>query len=321
MMNWQSHYGFSRMIKPNHLTIGLNMPIENHGKEKPTLDHQIERVQLAEKLGFSSIWFQDVLLEDPTFDDPATGQILDSFIYLTYMGAHTKRINLGTAASVLSLRHPARFAKEIASIENLIPERLMIGLSSGDRRRDFEAMNVPIMERGHLFRESFDYLQHLLYTDYSNTETALGKMENVTLVPKPTSKIPMFITGYAQQTLEYVAKHGDGWMFYPQSVDEQKGLIQQFRQEVARFEAETFKPFFQPVVFDLAENKDQEPERISLGYRVGSRALVKWLKEYEAIGVNHVLVSLGDSTRPAEEVMRELGEEVIPYFPPHHDYK
>lgn len=319
-MNWKDHYGYSRMIKENHLTIGLNMPLENHGKAFPTLENQVERVQLAEQLGFTSIWFQDVLLEDPTFHDPATGQILDSFIYLTYLSAHTQLINFGTAASVLALRHPARFAKDVASIENLLPERFMLGLSSGDRRRDFEAMNIPIMERGKLFREAYDYVQHLLYKDYVNFDSNFGKIENATLVPKPTRSIPMFITGYAQQSMEWVAENGDGWMFYPQSIEKQEALINQYREQVENFHQKTFKPFFQPIVFDLAEDKDQEPEKITLGYRMGSKALIRWLKQHEQIGVNHVLLSLANSTRPAEEVIQEIGEEVILHFPPHHHY-
>jgi len=318
-LKWTDHYGFNRMLQENKLTIGLTMPIENHGKQKPAMMHQIERVQMAERMGFTALWFQDVLLEDPTFDDPSTGQIFDSHIYLTYIGSHTSNINLGTAASVLSLRHPVRLAKEAASIENLFPERLMLGISSGDRRRDFEALNVPILERGDIFRESLDYFKKLLRSDYEDFQTSLGKIENVTLVPKPTSNIPLFITGYAQQTLDYVAAQGDGWMFYPQSLDKQQALIRDFQTKARTYEPEQFKPFFQPLIMDLHENPDHEAEKIKLGYRLGRNTLIDWLKEHEEIGVNHVMISLANSTRPPIEVMQEMGEYVIPYFGPHYD--
>jgi len=316
-MKWQNHYGFNRMLQKDKLTIGLNMPIENHGKGKPTMEHQIERAKLAEKLGFTSLWFQDVLLEDPTFDDPATGQIFDSHIYLTYIGSHTTKINLGTAASVLSLRHPLRLAKEAASIENLFPERFMLGLSSGDRRRDFSALNVPILERGEIFRESLGYYKKIIQSESEDFQTSMGELENVTLVPTPTNDIPIFITGYAQQTLDYVAEQGDGWMFYPQSLDKQEALISQYRTMADAYQPERFKPFFQPIVMDLHEHPDKEPEKIKLGYQLGRHSLIEWLKKHEEIGVNHVMISLAHSTRPAEEVMKEMGEEVIPYFPPH----
>lgn len=69
-------------------------------------------------------------------------------IYLTYLASHTKEIALGTAAVVLSLRHPLRVAKEIATIDQLFPERLIMGVSSGDRRADFDGLNVNHEERG-----------------------------------------------------------------------------------------------------------------------------------------------------------------------------
>ncbi|MYL32841.1 TIGR03571 family LLM class oxidoreductase [Pontibacillus yanchengensis] len=319
-MQWNEHKGYSRMIKENKLTIGLTLPIEHHGNERPKMTQQVERVQLAERLGFSAIWFQDVLLEDPTFHDPSTGQVYDSLLYLTYIGAHTNIINLGTAAVVLSLRHPLRLAKEAATIENLFPERFMLGISSGDRRRDFEGLHIPIMERGKIFREGFHFFEHVLNREYEDYQSPLGKIEGATLVPKPNKPIPTFITGYAQQSLDWVAEHGDGWMFYPQALDKQQSLIEEYRNKVLEKRGNTFQPFFQPLVMDLAEDPNHEPEKITLGYKLGSNALITWLKKHEAIGVNHVMISLSNSTREVEEVMRELGEVVLPHFPPHHTF-
>ncbi|MFC0523255.1 TIGR03571 family LLM class oxidoreductase [Pontibacillus salicampi] len=316
-MEWDKHFGYSRMLKEHKLTLGINLPIENHGKQKPTMNNQIERVKRAEQLGFTAVWFQDVLLEDPTFEDPATGQVYDSLLYLTYIGAHTEKINLGTAAIVLSLRHPLRLAKEAATIENLFPERLMLGVSSGDRRRDFEGLNVDIMKRGELFRESWSYFQDALQLDYEPYTSALGKLDNVTLVPKPTKPLPTFITGYAQQTLDWVAEHGDGWMFYPQSLDKQQTLMEQYRSKASSYDSR-FKPFFQPIVMDLADDPDHPKEKIKLGYKLGRNALMEWLKEHEKAGVNHCMISLQNSSRPVEEVMEEFGEYILPHFPPHH---
>ncbi len=72
-----------------------------------------------------------------TLVHPATGQIYDMMIYLTYLASKTEKIAFGTSATVLSLRHPLRVAKEIATLDQLFPERIMLGVSSGDRRADF----------------------------------------------------------------------------------------------------------------------------------------------------------------------------------------
>ncbi len=129
-----SNHSYNRMYKEGELTLGLHIPLENYRFDTPTMEKQVELSQLAENYGFTSLWFRDVILEDPSFGEPAVGQIYDMLIYLTYLASQTKEIALGTSAIVLSLRHPLRVAKEIATIDQLFPERLIMGVSSGDRR-------------------------------------------------------------------------------------------------------------------------------------------------------------------------------------------
>ncbi|GGD01556.1 hypothetical protein GCM10007216_35340 [Thalassobacillus devorans] len=308
------HAGYQKMIRPGHLSFGLSIPIENHGKQVPHMHNQVEMAQLAENNGFRSLWLQDVVLEDPTFEDPATGQIYDSFIYLTYLASHTRSINLGTAATVFSLRHPLRTAKEAASIERLFPERLMLGVSSGDRRKDFAGLNIPIMERGQWFRDAFHYFQQVLYNEFPSIESPMGHIEKANLVPKPTKEIPIFLTGYAQQPLEWVAKHGHGWMFYPQRPDQQATTITEYRNLAAKKNPEEHRAFLMPLPLDLTADPHHPYEKIPAGYRTGRNDLLDILTAYRDAGVNHIFFNLSQSKRPVEEVISELGEYIIPYF-------
>ena len=68
---------------------------------------------------------------------------------------------------------------------------------------------------------------------------------------------------------------------------------------------------------DLAEDPNEMPTPIRLGFRAGRNTLIELLSIYKEIGVNHLFFALFDSKRPAEEVIHELGEEVLPYFPSH----
>ncbi|MCA0971895.1 LLM class oxidoreductase [Halobacillus litoralis] len=305
---------YPSLFQENKLTLGLSVPMENYQDTPPEMTEQVERAKQAEALGFHCLWFQDVLLEDPTFEDAATGQIFDSLIYLTYLASNTQSIALGTAALVAPLRHPLRMAKEVASIDRLFPGRFVLGLSSGDRRKDFEGLNIPIMERSEWFRESFRYFQEALYNEYPEWESSFGKLHKSNLVPKPHDHIPVFMTGYCQQTLDWVAEHGDGWMFYPQSPDKQKDTIAQYRRKVQVYHGETFRPFVMPLPLELTEDPHHPPEKIPAGYRIGSKHLKGLLEKYRAIGVNHIILGLSKNERPVKDVMQEIGEEVIPYF-------
>ena len=311
---FSNHSGYQNMLKENQLSLGLTVPMENYQHQPPTMQHQVERAQLAESLGFQCLWLQDVVLEDPTFEDPATGQLFDSLIYLTYLASQTSSINLGTAALVSPLRHPLRVAKEMASIERLFPERLMLGISSGDRRKDFEGLNIPIMERGEWFRETFHFINDVLYEEFPTVESRFGKLNKSNLVPKPTTRIPTFMTGYCQQTLDWVAEHGDGWMFYPQRPEQQQQTILQYREKVAHYHGQVFRPFFMPLPLELTEDPNYEAEKIPAGYRVGRIGLIELLEQYREVGVNHMMIGLSRNKRPVPEVMQEIGEEVIPHF-------
>lgn len=92
MNNFHNHKAYQRMYQENELTLGLHIPLENYQFQTPTMEKQVELAQLAENLGFSSLWFRDVLMQDPSFGDPATGQIYDMFIYLTYLQAKRKKL-------------------------------------------------------------------------------------------------------------------------------------------------------------------------------------------------------------------------------------
>jgi hypothetical protein len=106
-------------------------------------------------------------------------------------------------------------------------------------------------------------------------------------------------------------------MYYPLMPQEQAESIKQWRELVERYHPGIFKPFSQPMHIDLAEDPNELPSPIRLGFRAGRNTLIELLNIYRKIGVNHLFLALFDSQRPAEEVIQELGEEVLPYFPPH----
>ena len=87
----------------------------------PAMTRHVERVQLAEELGYTAVWLRDVPFNVPSFGD--AGQVYDPFVYLGLLAARTRRIALGVASIVLPLRHPAHVAKAAASARMLSKHR------------------------------------------------------------------------------------------------------------------------------------------------------------------------------------------------------
>ena len=133
--------GYNSVFRPNHLSLGLVVPLETYSQGPvPTMTRHLERVQLAEQLGFSAVWLRDVPFNVPSFGD--AGQMYDPFVYLGLLAGQTNRIALGVASIVLPLRHPANVAKAASSVDVLSGGRLILGVASGDRPDEYPALNL-----------------------------------------------------------------------------------------------------------------------------------------------------------------------------------
>lgn len=306
---------FAETFRENQLTLGLMFPLEAYRGAEPTMRGQLELAQRAEALGFAALWVRDVPLHDPSFGD--LGQIHDPWVYLGYVAAQTKRIALATGSIVLPLRHPLHTAKAAASVNELTGGRIILGVATGDRPVEYPAFGVDFATRGERFRLAFDYLQRALAEDFPEIDSPLGRLAGADLVPKPAAgRMPVFVTGRSQQTLEWIATHADGWLYYPRDLRQQEVHLRAWRETSARLAPGRIRPFAQSLYIDLAEEPAAPAAPIHLGYRLGRGALVRHLGALRELGVNHVVLNLKYGRRPAAAVIEELGEHVLPRFLP-----
>lgn len=311
MATIQTHHGFARTFKKHHLTLGLTFPLESYRGSFPTMDleAQMTLAKKAEKLGFASLFVRDSPLYDPNFGD--VGALYDPWVFLSYVAAHTEQIALGTASIVTTLRHPLHVAKAAASLDKIANQRFLLGVATGDRPIEFPAFRVEQNESAALFKESIAVMKKIWGESFPQFQTERVEMLQGDIVPKPVfSDIPVFGTGYSGQTIEWLAEHTDGWLFYSQGVNEQRELVKKWREAAGRF-----KPFSQFLAIDLSEHPNEAPKPIQGGFRSGTGFLIDYLRAYEDAGVNHVMFGMKYGTRPADEVIQELGEYVLPHFP------
>ncbi len=311
MDNFKSHQGFAQTFKDNSLTLGLGFPLESYEGSFPKMDlgEQMLLAKKSESLGFASLFVRDSPLYDPKFGD--VGALYDPWVFLTYVAAHTNRIALGTSSIVTTLRHPLHVAKSAASLDAISKQRLLVGVATGDRPIEFPVFKVDDHEKAALFRESIVVMKKVWKESFPQIQTERVEMLQGDVVPKPIlSDIPILGTGYSGQTIDWLAKHTDGWFFYSQGVNEQRELVKKWREA-----AGVFKPFAQALAIDLSENSNEAPKPIKGGFRSGYKFLIDYLHAYQDAGVNHIMFGLKNSKRPAAEVIQELGEYVVPHFP------
>ncbi|MNM49379.1 Alkanal monooxygenase alpha chain [compost metagenome] len=315
------HPGYNRMFAPDQLTLGIFLPLRFYQGDMSILAGQAELVSEIDRLGFAAVWVRDVPLFDPFFGD--AGQVFDPFTYLAYLAARTQRISLATGSAIFSLRHPIDLAKAAATIDQLSGARLVMGIASGDRPVEFPAYGLEHSERGERFAEAVSYFRQLLQEGEHSIASPLGHLNAAQLLPKPAAgKIPLLVTGSSRQSMQWLGEHADGWLTYPQSTQTIIGprqLADKIRTWRNHIPDQGFRPHVTNEWIDLDENPNCPRTALHGGYvlKTGRKGLIELLGEWRAAGVNHAALGIHLARRPAQDIIQELGEEVLPLFPAH----
>ncbi len=206
--------GYRRLFDTDGLSFGVGFPLTGVSRSTPSVETETQLATHAESVGFDGLWARDVPTYWPKFGD--AGGAFDTWPLLSHLAAHTEDIALGTSSVVLPLRHPLHLAKASATVDRLSGGRLVLGVASGDREPEYAAFGVDHDTRGALFRERLEAVRTIWRESYPIVEGEWGSLEgDLEVLPKPTTEtLPLLPTGNARQSTEWIADHGDGWLFY-----------------------------------------------------------------------------------------------------------
>jgi alkanesulfonate monooxygenase SsuD/methylene tetrahydromethanopterin reductase-like flavin-dependent oxidoreductase (luciferase family) len=183
--------------------LGVFLPTMAESGE--TIPDFVASARHAEDLGFESAWVVDQLIAG------AGVPFIDSTVALSAAAATTSQIRLGYGVMILPLRPVAWAAKQVASLQRLSADRLLLGVGVGGDRHDrsWEAVGVPRRERGKRTDEALAVLPDLI----------AGRaviMDATTVQLAPGATVPQIIVGgMAEAALARAAAHADGWFALP----------------------------------------------------------------------------------------------------------
>lgn len=310
----EAHRGWRGTFCKGRMSLGFFFPIEAFSGDVPTLENPELLALRADEAGYAALWVRDVPIRDPHFGD--VGQIMDPWVFASWIAARTRRIAIGTGSVILPLRQPLDLAKASASLDRMSAGRFLFGVASGDRPSEFPLYGREHSLRGEEFRRSVEEVRDL--------HRGLGALElarrlsgtSLEFLPKPPAgRVPLLVTGFGQQTLEWIALHADAWMTYPRDSDAQAHTISRWNEAVEMVcGSRVHKPVMQSLYIDLLADPDAAPRPMHLGFRLGRKALVALLSRYQAVGVGHTAFNLKHGSRDAGSVMDELTEYVLPHF-------
>jgi len=153
----------------------------------------------AERLGFDSVWTSEHHFADDSY--------APSLLPLSAaMAARTSRIQIGTGLVLAPLYHPIRLAEDAAVVDLIAGGRFILGLGQGWLRWEFEALGVPLGERGRRIQAAIEICRQA----WGN---GLVEAAGVAVFPKPArSGPPIWAGAQSEPAIRRAAALADGWI-------------------------------------------------------------------------------------------------------------
>lgn len=191
------------------MKFGLLMPHFGAHADRSML---LDGAQLAESLGFDSLWVRDHLVFEPHGEmEQPDRTFYEALTTLTAIGTVTERITLGTG-SLIPFRHPVHLALAIGSLCSLVGDRVVIGMGAGTYDHEFDVIGQGGMPRVELVRSNAKILLHLLTEDDVSYADDHYQFEHVTIAPKLGRPVPFWYCGATPKSARLAAEYADGWM-------------------------------------------------------------------------------------------------------------
>ena len=300
----------------------------------------------AEELGFASFWLgEHHFYWYGTCPSPQ--------MVIAALGQRTKKIRLGPAVSILPFHHPLIVAEEYAFADNLCAGRLNFAIGSGFSPVEYRAFGMSAEEARERYWEAFDVILKAWTQDEFSHKGRFYQVENGSLYIKPIQK-PMPPTWVAASSNETLIKAGElglpimgipfarsntildvkekndlfkesyfraGHEQEPDIIVALHAYLHQNEEDAVRFA----RPYFQRALefhkthrrpgSKVVDFDNVQAERLVVFSSPDRAAAI--FREYEEIGVTHVICMVNFGGTPMGDVRRTMelmSKELMPKF-------
>jgi probable F420-dependent oxidoreductase len=160
----------------------------------------------AEAAGLESLWITDHIAILPDDAEGSGGRYLDPLVTLATLAGRTSRILLGTGVLVLPYRPALPTAKQVATLQELSDDRLLLGVGIGWMDAEFRALGLSRHQRGAMSDQILAFLHQCF-----SAEPANANGQPFLFRPKP-ARPPIYVGGRAPHALQRAVRFGDGWL-------------------------------------------------------------------------------------------------------------
>jgi coenzyme F420-dependent glucose-6-phosphate dehydrogenase len=172
----------------------------------------LEYAVLAEELGFDSVFVSDHF--QPWRH--TGGHAPFSLSWLGALGARTDHILMGTSVLTPTFRyHPAVVAHAFGTLGDLYPNRVVLGIGTGESLNETPAtgMQWPEQkERTARFREAVRLIEQLWREERVSFRGEYYRTENATIYDRPEEPVPIYIAAAGPVIAKLAGEHAEGFI-------------------------------------------------------------------------------------------------------------
>jgi F420-dependent oxidoreductase-like protein len=267
--------------------------------------------QTADETGFESVWLVDHF---HTIPQPSQQVTFECWTSTAALARDTKRVRIGQMVTCNGYRNPALLAKMASTVDVLSHGRLNFGIGAGWYEHEYRAYGYDYPdapERLRYLREAVQVIQAMWTQEEAVFEGKYYQLRGAINQPKGVQKphIPMLIGGGGEKvTLKLVAQYGDACNVNGDiaTIQHKFDVIKQHCATVGR----DYESIHRTVTTTCAIGETEEQAQASIpsemrrlfGDRIQSAmigtpdTIRTRLAEYEAAGVQELLVTFADRT-------------------------
>jgi len=194
--------------------VGSGTFFQNLGQTMSDADvwaHELAMADLAEPLGFDSVWAAEHHFTDYTMcPDPSQ--------LLTWVAARSARVQVGSMVMVLPWHDPVRVAEQFAVLDHMSRGRAILGIGRGLARVEFEGFRVPMGESRRRFVEYAEAVIRALETGTIAYDGACYRQPPKAIRPRPFRSFRgrVYASSVSPQSARIMAELGVGILIIAQ---------------------------------------------------------------------------------------------------------
>ncbi|MCZ6785472.1 MAG: LLM class flavin-dependent oxidoreductase [Proteobacteria bacterium] len=185
--------------------------LEGQRSDREIYAHELSMADLAEPLGFDSVWAAEHHFTDYDMCPSVTQ-------FLTWVAGRTNKVGLGSMVVVLPWTDPVRVAEQFSVLDYVSDGRALLGIGRGLGRVEFEGFRVAMGESRPRFVEYAEALLTALETGTIEYEGKFYQQPRTAIRPAPFKSFRgrTYASAVSPESAEIMARLGVGIMIIAQ---------------------------------------------------------------------------------------------------------